>query len=83
MTEQTRVLVGIAVMVLLEHSRSRNNIQRRNVCAPALIRSLAQPLEVLGNHRVDDAKECFIAGEETVTACQYIAFQQTFRLMLG
>ena len=55
--------MGVTVVILLEGRRSRDHVQARISLVPWFLMGLANPLEVLGEHRSNDAQECFIAGE--------------------
>ena len=73
--------MGVTVVILLEGRRSRNHVQAWISLVPWFLMGLTNPLEVLGEHRINHAQECFIACEQTMPASQRIAFIKAFRLV--
>ena len=82
MGEQAGVLVGVAIVVLLEHGGSGNQVQRWIILAPRRVGfAFAQPFEMLGNHRIHHAQERFVAGKKAMPPRQNVAFQKAFGLV--
>src|SRR5665213_1923363 len=83
MVQETGVLMGEAVVVLLPDMRGKEIIERSNFSAPRQFRRHLQPFGVLTEHRIDDANESFVAVEQTVATREEVSFQPTLALVLA
>ena len=76
MVQETGILMGEAVVVLLPYVGSQNIVQGGDVVPPGQLAAHLQPLGVLGEHGVHDADEGLIAVEEAVASGEQIALQE-------
>ena len=83
MIQESWVLVGKTIVILLPDVGSQQIIQGGDLPAPGQFQSHLQPLGVLAEHGVDDANEGLITIEYAVATSQQIAFQPTLTLMLA
>src|SRR3989344_839360 len=64
------ILVGKAIVVLLPDVRCEEDVERRNGPSPWDLARDLQPFGMLIEHRVYDVDECLVAGEESVTSSE-------------
>jgi hypothetical protein len=68
--EETGILMGEAVVILLPHVRGEQIVQRRNLPPPGQFQTDLEPFRVLAEHRIDDANEGLVAVEQPVASGQ-------------
>ena len=81
--DESRVLMGEAVVVLPPHVRCQQIIQRRDRTPPLNVCVYLQPLGMLIEHRIHDVNESLVAGKETVTAGKQISFEPALAHVLA
>src|SRR5690606_25588732 len=80
--EETRVLVGEAVVVLAPHGGGDQQVDGGDGGAPGQVLANGQPLGVLVEHGVDDMDEGFVGGKKAVATGEHIAFQPALQGVL-
>jgi hypothetical protein len=71
--KETWILMRESVMILSPDSRSKKDVERRNLLPPFNFEALLDPLAVLVDHRVNDVDERLVAIEQTVTSGEDVA----------
>ena len=83
MIEETGILMGESVVILLPYVGGEDEVEGRDVLPPGELVADLQPFCVLCRHGVDDADERLVGGKEPVAPGEDIAFQPAFAHMLG
>ena len=81
--DESRILMGEAVVVLPPDMGGQQIIQRSDRPPPRKAARHFQPLGVLIEHRIHDVNESLVAGEEAMPAGQQIAFQPALAHVLA
>jgi len=68
-------LMREAVVVLPPDSRSKEDVERRDLLSPLDFEALLNPLAVLVYHRVNDVNEWLVAVEKAVSSRENVAFE--------
>ena len=83
MVDESGVLVGVAVVVLLPDVGGENIVQRGDLGAPGELARDLEPFRVLGRHGVHDADESLVAVEKAVAPGQKVTLQPALAAVLG
>ena len=59
------------------------NVERSERSAPGKFFALLKPFGVLGGHRIDHLRECFVRRPHPVATCKQVAFEPSLAEMLA
>src|SRR5580693_4178604 len=80
--QESRVLMGKAVVILPPNGGGDQQIERRDGCPPWKLMADLEPFAMLVDHRIDHMDERLVGGKEPVTPSKQVAFQPPFQSML-
>ena len=83
MVQESGILVGEPVVVLLPYIGGQDKVQGSDWLPPGKLVCYLQPFCMLCRHGIHDTDKCFIACKKAMAASQQVAFQPAFAHMLA